>query len=38
MELTDISDDVEVPVGPATTTLTVLVVNGSVGHDVATVT
>ena len=38
MEVTDVSKAVEVPVGPDTTTLTVLVVNGSVADDQATVT
>lgn len=38
MELTDLSQAVEVPVAATTTSLTVLLVNGSVPHDVATVT
>ena len=38
IELTDISRPAVVPVGPETTTLTILVVNGSVEDDVATVT
>jgi hypothetical protein len=38
MELTDVSKAVEVPVAATTTSLTVLIVNGSVPHDVANVT
>lgn len=38
IELTDLSRPAVVPVGPETTTLTILVVNGSVELDVATVT
>jgi hypothetical protein len=38
LEVTDVSETVQVPVSPSTTTLTVLVVNGSIEHDVATVT
>ena len=38
MEVTDVSKPVDVTVGPDTTTLTVLVVNGSVENDLATVT
>ena len=38
LELTDLSKPVEVPVGPETAMLTVLVLNGSVAPDLATVT